>query len=268
MSNMKFGLAGWGFRQLTIREYFNAAARLDLPMLELNCRPDVLAHAWVDFSQDDLTEILDCAAASRIEIVALSARNDFTHADPTRLNTQAAQLHRIIESAAHLKARFVRVLIGQDPQPSQAVRESALRKLQEAGKFAESLGLKLALENGTGPLRRADDCLETLHDLSAFPIGLVYNPANFARDGEDPAQALAKLAKHVCYSHLADWDGRQVCAVGKGQIDFPAILGLLNQSDADVALIEYPHPDDVELGTAASQKKLTSMLRTLARKHD
>ena len=266
MSTLKLGLSAWGFRQLTIREYFDAAARLGLPLVELNCRPDVLAHAWVDFSQEDLSEILDCASAGHIEIVALSARNDFTHADPTRLNSQAAQLRRIIESAAHLRARFVRVLIGQDPQPSQAVRESALRKLQEAGKFAETLGLKLALENGNGPLLRSDDCLEVLHDLSAFPIGLVFNPANFARHGEDPVQALAKLAKHICYSHLADWDGHQVCPVGKGQIDFPALLALLSQSDADVALIEYPHPDDVELGTAASQKKLTSLLRTLARK--
>lgn len=265
MSNITIGLAGWGFRQMTIREYFNTAARLGLPRLELNCRPDVPNHAWIDFDQADVAEILACAADSEVQIVALSARNDFTRTEPAQLNSQVAQLRRIIELAAQLKAQFVSVILGPDAEPAKAVLENAVRKLQEAGKFAESLGLKLALENGTGSLRSLDDCLQLMQELSAFPVGMLYNPANFASQGEDPAKALEKLAKHVSYSHLADWDGQVVCPIGKGLIDWPVIIKLLSESPAHLALIEYHNPQDVELGTAASQKKLASLLRSLDR---
>ena len=188
MSTIKIGLAGWGFRQLTIREYFDAAARLGLPMLELNCRPDVLAHAWVDFSQDDLSEILDCAATGHIEIVALSARNDFTHADPTQLNSQAAQLRRIIESAAYLKARFVRVLIGQDPVQDTRV-DFPYTKQKLGGKICLWGGVNgfVTVEQGT-----PDDvktAVEHAIDVLSPNGGFILSPVdNVATDSEQTWQ--------------------------------------------------------------------------------
>ena len=38
-------------------------------------------------------------------------------------------------------------------------------------------------------------------------------------------------------------------------------MGLLSDCPAEFALIEYPRAEDIELGIAASQKKLTSLLR-------
>ena len=121
MSNMKLGLAGWGFREMTIREYFDTASRLGLPRIELNCRPDVPNHAWVDFDKQDITEVQDCAADQGIEIVALAAKNDFITTDPSALNSQVAQIRRTIELARELGAPYVRTVIGPDHQSSPAV---------------------------------------------------------------------------------------------------------------------------------------------------
>ena len=87
MGNIKLGLAAWGFRQMTLREYFDTASRLGLGLIELNCRADVPAHLGPDFDQQDITEVLDGAADQGLRIVALSANNDFTRSDPAELNS-------------------------------------------------------------------------------------------------------------------------------------------------------------------------------------
>lgn len=263
MSNMKIGLAGWGFREMTIREYFDTASRLGLSLVELNCRPDVPNHAWVDFDKQDITEVQDCAADEGIEIIALAANNDFSTTDPSALNSQVAQIRRTIELARELGAPYVRTVIGPDEQSSPAVLELALRRLQEAAQFANSFDIHLAIENGQGPLASAQQCQTIMEQLAAEPIGLVYNPAGFARQGDDPLKALELLGEYVCYAHLCDWDGQDCCPIGKGNIDWEKIMTLLDESDLPLALIEYPHPQDIELGTAASYKKLTSLLRKL-----
>jgi len=267
VSNIKLGLAGWGFREMTIREYFDTASRLGLSQLELNCRPDVPNHAWVDFDKQDVAEVQDCAADEGLAIVALAANNDFTQSDPGILNGQVAQIRRTIELAGEFGAPYVRAIVGADNQTPPAVLENALRKLQEAAQFADSFDLRLAIENGIGPLASAGQCLAIMEQLAADPIGLVYNPANFARHGDDPIQALELLGEYVCYAHLCDWDGQDCCAIGKGQIDWEKLISLLDKSPLTFALIEYPHPEDIELGTAASHKKLTSLLRTLRSPH-
>ena len=263
MSNIKIGLAGWGFRNMSIREYFNTASRLGFSHLELNCRADVPNHAWVDFDKQDVAEVQDCAADQGIEIVALAAKNDFTGTDPGLLNGQVAQIRRTIELAGELGATYVRTIIGTEAQPSPAVLETALRKIQEAGQFADSCGIRLAIENGSGPFASAQQCLEIMEQLAAEPVGLVYNPANFARERQDPVKVLEMLGKHVCYAHLGDWDGRDYCPIGKGDIEWEKLISLLDKSQLTFALIEYPHDEDVEMGTAASYKKLTSLLRKL-----
>ena len=267
MSNVKLGLAGWGFREMTIREYFDTASRLGLPLIELNCRPDVPNHAWVDFDKQDVTEVQDCAADEGLAIVALAANNDFTQSDPGLLNGQVAQIRRTIELAGELGASYVRAIVGADNQPPPAVLETALRRLQEAAQFADSFDIRLAIENGSGPLASAGQCLAIMEQLAADPIGLVYNPANFARDGDDPIKALELLGQYVCYAHLCDWDGRDCCPIGKGSIDWEKLITLLDKSPLTFALIEYPHPQDIELGTAVSYKKLASLLRKLSSRH-
>ncbi len=261
MSNIKLGLAGWGFREMTIREYFDTASRLGLGLVELNCRPDVPNHAWVDFDKQDVTEVLDCAADEKLTIVALSANNNFIQSDPGILNGQIAQIRRTIELASEFGASYVRASVGEDTQPPPAVLETALRKLQELGQFADSFDIRLAIENGSGPLASAQQCLAIMKQLLADPIGLLYNPANFARNGDDPIKAFELLCDHVSYAHLCDWDGQDYRPIGKGNIDWEKLIPLLHESDLPLALIEYPHPQDIELGTAASYKKLNSLLR-------
>lgn len=261
MSNMKLGLAGWGFREMSIREYFNTASRLGLGLVELNCRLDVANHAWVDFDKQDITEVQDCATDEKLKIIALSANNDFTQNAPDLLSGQVAQIRRTIELAHELGASYVRAIVGTDNQPSAAVLETALRRLQEAGQFAASFDIRLAIENGQGPLSSAQQCLEIMEQLGADPVGLVYNPGNFARDGDDPVKAFELLVEHISYAHLCDWDGEACCPIGKGNIDWEKLVPLLDASDLQLGLIEYRQPADIELGTAASYKKLTSLLR-------
>ena len=261
MSNLELGLAGWGFREMSIREYFDTASRLGFGLIELNCRPDVPNHAWVDFDKQDVAEVQDCAADEGLKIVALAANNDFTLTDPGLLNGQVAQIRRTIELAHELGASYVRAVVGPDSQPPAAVLETALRKLQEAGQFADSFDIRLAIENGNGPLGLARQCSEIMEQLRADPIGLLYNPANFARDGDDPVKAFELLSKYASYAHLCDWDGQDYCPIGKGNIDWKTLIPLLDESELSLALIEYPHTADIELGTASGYKELTSLLR-------
>ncbi len=268
MSNIKLGLAGWGCREMTIREYFDTASRLGISYVELNCRPDVPNHAWVDFDKQDIAEVQDCADDEGLHIVHLSANNIFIQSDPGLLTGQVAQLRRTIELAAEFGASYVRTIISSDTKPAPPILEISLRKLQEAAKFADSLDIRLAVENGHGPLSSPRQCLKIMTQLAADPIGLLYNPANFARLGHDPLEALELLGEYICYAHFCDWDGRRFCPIAQGKIDWVKVISRLDETSLELALIEYPHPQDIELGTASSCKKLTSLFRKLGEKQN
>ena len=251
---------------MTIREYFDTASRLGISLVELNCRPDVPNHARVDFDKQDIAEVQDCADDEGLQIAALSTSNNFAQSDPSLLTSQVAQLRRTIELAAEFGAPYVRTIISPETKPAPPILEISLRKLQEAAKFADSLDICLAVENGHGPLGSPQQCLKIMTQLTADPVGLLYNPANFARMGHNPTEALELLGEHICCAHLCDWDGQSFCPISQGKIDWAKLISLLDKTSLELALIEYPNPQDIELGTAACHKKLASMLRKLGKK--
>jgi sugar phosphate isomerase/epimerase len=165
---------------------------------------------------------------------------------------------RIMELAVDLDCSVVTTHIGVIPaapsHPRYAVMQEACSAL---GRFGEGIGARFAIE--TGP-ETADVLGTFIESLGTKGVAVNLDPANFVMvTGQDPVQAVARLAPHIVHTHAKD--GRMLrktdpeiiygffadggigdlrmedhfleTPLGEGQVDFPAYLAALRQTGFD-----------------------------------
>jgi sugar phosphate isomerase/epimerase len=128
-----------------------------------------------------------------------------------------------------------------------------LRQVVDA--FAEQ-GVRAALETGQ---ERAEVLLDVLAELDRPGCGVNFDPANMILYGMgEPVEALSKLAPRVLQIHVKDaqatkargtW-GEEV-AVGEGEVDWPAIFGVLAEKRLEVDLMIEREAGQDRVGDAA-----------------
>ena len=128
--------------------------------------------------------------------------------------------------------------------------------LNEAGRYAATMGVRIALENHIGITSSVKGTLKILRGIESEGIGLAYDPANFYRYGENPLHALHRIYPHIVYMHLKDCrrgkEDYEFCDLGKGEIDWVPILESLSKTYDGYYAIEYEEPGDIMRGTRSS----------------
>jgi sugar phosphate isomerase/epimerase len=106
--------------------------------------------------------------------------------------------------------------------------------LRDLGHYAQHAGAMLAAETGGEP---AADLRRLLDALPAGSLAVTLDPGNLVMNGFSPGEAVEKLhdaIRHV-HAHDAARDLRQRRGVevqlGRGEVDFPALLGSLEEHD-------------------------------------
>jgi sugar phosphate isomerase/epimerase len=138
------------------------------------------------------------------------------------------QLLGDIDDAAALGSPLLRVFRGAMPaQPTD--NPAAWAGAEAALAHAQACGLRLALENHINVLgSRLADLLSVLAAFDGPGLGVNIDTANYVQNDEPLLPAIERLRPRIIYSHLKDVrtvDGqRQVVAIGRGQLDFGAIL--------------------------------------------
>ena len=168
------------------------------------------------------------------------------------------EIRRGLDDAVDLGAPCV--MIVPFPSGNSSDRESGRRMwydiLRELSPLAEAARLTMTIENYEGarsPFVTADELLSA--QAAAPNLKFTFDAGNAAM-GEDPVECARRLAGHIAYVHLQDWeifdspgearipglDGRYYvkALVGEGVLDLPAIIRELHRQNYDGFLdIEY-----------------------------
>lgn len=168
---------------------------------------------------------------------------------------EPAMLRRLIPAARGLGTSTLRVILsrilGGDRRPMAGRWEEhmqhCLRVLRDALPIAKEYGVTIAVENHSDATSR--DLLRLCETLDSEHIGINLDTGNVLAVCEEPIGYATRLMPFLRNVHLKDYtlhpsdEGYRMarCALGKGVVDFPALL----------ALIDHHHPGitkTIELG--------------------
>lgn len=259
-----FACAAWGFRKMTLPEYFAACKKLGLEFVEVNLSDGTPKHLTPDATEDDIKQMLSQAEDAAVKVVALAGGNNFAAAD---VDAEIEKVRRQIDLTAAAGAEVLRIFAGWVGASgyTDATFAQISEALQAVGEHAEEAGVLVAVENHGGVTATGAQCLRLLEPVTSPAVGLNYDPANFRHVGEDAMSALMVTQDLINYTHWKDvrYEGEEpeYCAVGEGVIDWEPVVGALVASDFDgYWAIEYENPPDVEWGTKDSLDCLKSLL--------
>ncbi|MBD3293246.1 MAG: TIM barrel protein [Armatimonadia bacterium] len=287
MTDIKLACAAWGFREMSLPEYFEAVKEMGIDYVEVNLGPNSPGHLAFDASDGDLDRALQAAEDAGVQIVALAGGNNFAADD---LDAEIAKVNRQIEMCEALGAEVLRIFAGWvgAADYTDATFERVSDGLEQVGKHAGAHGVMVAMENHGGITATGAQCSrlltdalkadDTLIDFTFNPavsammgpptVGLNYDPANFRHAGEDPLSALMVTADLINYSHWKDVryvDGEpEYCAVGEGVIDWaPIVEDLLASGFDGYWAIEYEETEDILRGTRDSAEYIRETLAAM-----
>ncbi|MBM3187384.1 MAG: sugar phosphate isomerase/epimerase [Chloroflexi bacterium] len=184
--------------------------------------------------------------ASGIGLAMVTTYSDFTHPDPAQRKRELALEQEVIEVAAALGARFVRVTAGQaHPQTGReegiAWAVEGIRKLHET---SGALGPRLLFENHAKPgaweyhdfAQPSDIFLEIVRATEDIGLGVNFDTGNAASFDDDPVGLLGQVIDRVVTIHAADTCVKgelRHCALGTGIAPFAEVFRFLHRAGWD-----------------------------------
>lgn len=279
---MLAGTAWYGFRDLSPANYFSTAAALGLTFVEIplywHVVDDELFNVRNPQALVALAEQTGVQMHAGVAAIELARPFDIRGLPitETSITFHKALARQVIDTGAVLGLEVIRIVEPNvDPGNldliEQYMNDYGLA-LRELGEYAETKGLQIVAENyGVNA-----EHMRMLLDAADHPnVGTLFDPCNYFRMGDDPVAALELMGNKVFYCHLKDtvnddprsedelfpgsrW--RPSVGVGRGDIDWLALLPALASVYSGVAVIECEMPDDVVAATTRSRDFLVAEL--------
>jgi sugar phosphate isomerase/epimerase len=158
------------------------------------------------------------------------------------------QLVDMLHAAKAVGSPIVRTVLGGQaerlgPPPIEQHIDEVLRVLRQVGPVAQDLGVKVALENHGALDLLARELRSLVETAGTDVVGVCLDSGNPAYAGEDPLVATEILAPYLLTTQIRDtrvWsvpEGSmaQWVPMGQGNVDLPAILGVLREHAPDIA---------------------------------
>jgi sugar phosphate isomerase/epimerase len=200
----------------------HTAARLGAEAVEIDGRNDV---AVTDLSRTGVRQVRKMLEDLNLRVAALSFRTRRGYGDLDGLDRRIDATKKALKLAYDLGTNVVVNHIGQVPADDDEQTLSVLRPaLADIGREGQRVGAMLAAETGTesGPT-----LLKLIESLPPATIGVDFNPANLVMNGYDPREAAEALGRHVLHVHATD--ATREVPLGRGSVEFPELLGVLEE---------------------------------------
>lgn len=158
--------------------------------------------------------------------------------DPALRDVRLRMVLRSLELAARLGARNISITTGKplgsmSPELCAPVLEEQLHRVL---KRADELGVDVGVECEPGLLvETTDELLAWIERMNSPRLGANLDVGHAVCAGEDPAEAVRKLAGRIWNLHVEDIRGRKHYhrIPGEGDIDFTAIAAALRETGYD-----------------------------------
>lgn len=276
------GTAWYGYREWSAANYFSSAAALGLTSVEIPLYWQIVEDNLFNLHRTD--DLLRLAEESGVRMYAGVAAIELATPfdirglpiDEDSITFHKALAKQVVNVAARSGLEVARIVEPNvDPENlhlADAYMETYGKALAELGDYAETRGVRIVAENYGIDANH----MRMLLDAADHPnVGTLFDPCNYFRIGDDPVAALELMGNKVFYCHLKDtvkndprtkdelfpgsrW--RPSVAVGRGDIDWSALLPALESVYSGVAVIECEMPEDVVPATTQSRDFLVAEL--------
>lgn len=230
-----FSSALWS-RQMTLPEVLKFISDLNVEAV------DVASHLMMGMKPSEISKIMMNLG---LKTVCYVVNADFVH-NERKKRKEAIEIAKCsFDDATKLGSPLIMVVTGlaKEGMDIRTARQYVIEGLNECIPMSQSAGITLSIEDFPGA--RSPHCVSTevLEVCNAVPgLKIVYDDGNVLTGGEDPLEAFRAMISRVVHSHLKDWtigvegqgvEGRygkffKPALVGKGIINYPAILGEMN----------------------------------------
>jgi D-psicose/D-tagatose/L-ribulose 3-epimerase len=181
-----------------------------------------------------------------------------------------------LDWACDLDARTLLMPIGQFPWedevvPTEVIWAWAVDGIREAGRYAENLGLRVALVSEPFPdslLNSIDRIVRFLDDVGHPSVGAAVGTAHFHLLGATPGE-VARLAGRIHHANISDCDGLKHGDLPPGQgvaplRDYVIALAKAGYDDALSVELEFSPPGAADAWVRDSYKTVSSWLDELS----
>lgn len=229
MLHLRVGVQLASLRQ-PFKKALDLAADLGAEAIEIDARQEVRPH---ELSRTAVRQIRTMLKDRKLKVcsVRFQTRRGYQVVDDLDRRIDATK--QAMEMAYELGAPIVCNSIGSLPDEPQGPEwELMLQVLTDLGRFGQKCGAMLAAT--TGGL--SPETLQLL--LESLPQGSLmvdFDPAELVIHRQSPSDAVSRLASHVVHVRMRDAvqdfsQGRGVeVQVGRGSVDFPELLGKLEE---------------------------------------
>jgi len=268
-AEIKLCNAAWGFRKFSLREFFEASAKIGIPSVEIHVGGQTSNMIPLDATSKKIAEVKNQASKEGVKVAALASSAVLTFKGDI-VEDHSSEIMKAVDLADALDARAIRVFTGTEWLPPEKVTQGLYKPVSEAfnrlGMYAHEKKVFLGMENHGGLTSTGERIRKLLDMIPYEEVGVNYDPANFAYVGTDPYRALLSIQDRVVYTHWKDVvhadKGPEYCAFGEGEIDWAPIVRRLMKTYEGLWSIEYENIADPEEGTRRSLKNLLAIVKS------
>jgi sugar phosphate isomerase/epimerase len=198
---------------------------------------------------------------------ALTFEPSLISADEVQRQDRLAIIRAAMALANRLGAPLITITTGQplSGEPVAVLRERLLEGLELVVAAADRAGVMVAIEPEPGQfIERSADLRDLLDEVDHPRLGANLDVGHVWCAGDDPAEAVHLLARHLKHLHLEDIRGRRhyhlIPAPG-GEIDFVSIRRALGEIGyAGAAAVElYTYKEEPDRAAIESYKALAGL---------
>lgn len=217
--------------QLPLPAALAAARRLGVSAVELAATGDLRPG---QVTQSGVRQIRHWLQEYELRVCAVDFYTRRGYAAAEEIDRRVEATKAALRLAHDLGAPFVVNHLGRLPPADAPGRKLLIEVLSDLGAYGQRTGATLLAETGSeagGELRAL------LDELPEGSLAVAFDPGNLVSQGFAPLDALAELRPYVWHVHAHD--GVRTAAVsrsedvplGRGSVDFPALLGALHEAD-------------------------------------
>ena len=174
--------------------------------------------------------------ASHIPLI--SAYCNFNLTDPAKRTaevTRAVLWAKLIKQAGGVTAVIGPNGVKRPAYDFKASRNDIVSALNEICKAISDAGIVPALHQHTGTcIESRDEVYATMEAVDTKYVKFGPDVGQLAKGGVDPVKVVKDFLPLIVHVHLKDWDGgphwAEYCPLGKGKVDLPAVLDLLEKA--------------------------------------
>ena len=218
-------------------------------------------HIELNTKQSYIDEVKSVAKKHGLELLAIDA-DVRTQSDEDKIKSMT----KVFDVALKLSIPIVTTFPYRNSVDEEAIKQD-FKYIRELSKRAESRGITLAVKpHITMSFYNTTTLIQMLDEINSPALGVNLDLLQLFKVGDDLSAAILKIGKRIVHTHFHDCPNRgqsretpEEQIPGRGDIDFPKILGSLKNIGYDKALSVHvvgglTYPLSRQMGIAAEAR--------------